>query len=546
MSSKTTGNDPLRAALLKYWPWIAMAVIILFTSTIRIRLLQIPLERDEGEFAYMGQLMLQGIPPYHIAYNMKLPGIYAAYALIMAIFGQTIAGVHIGLLLSNALAVVILFFLARRLFDPVAAVGASASYALLSLSPGVLGTSAHATQFIVPLALGATLLLLQAIDSGKYRPLFISGLLFGLAFLMKQHAIFFAVFAWVYLLWIESRTRPLSAKRIFKRSACLVIASAIPFVISCLLLYASGSFANFWFWTFSYGRRYVSEIPLSAAARHLGQTAPIVIKPGLWIWIMAGIGLTAVFWNKAARSKWQFLVGMVLFSFLTICPGFYFRTHYYITMLPIIAILAGLAMSAMMQLLSGRRMHPAIQILPVLIMATALLHLIVQCREFFFLADPVRACRMMYGTSPFPESLEIARYIREHTTSNDKIAVFGSEPQIFFYANRKSATGYIYVYPLTEPHDLASKMQSDMIREIEGARPRYVVLVNIDTSWFQSEVFDPALFRWAEHYFGNQYRVAGLVDIPLNADYRAYWDDEARRNSPQSESHVYVLERIGD
>lgn len=37
-----------------------------------------PLERDEGEYAYAGQLMLQGIPPYQLAYNMKLPGTYAA------------------------------------------------------------------------------------------------------------------------------------------------------------------------------------------------------------------------------------------------------------------------------------------------------------------------------------------------------------------------------------------------------------------------------------------------------------------------------------
>jgi hypothetical protein len=71
-------------------------LIVLFVASIRIRLLQIPLERDEGEFAYMGQLMLKGIPPYLLAYNMKLPSIYTLYALIMAIFGQTIVGIHIG------------------------------------------------------------------------------------------------------------------------------------------------------------------------------------------------------------------------------------------------------------------------------------------------------------------------------------------------------------------------------------------------------------------------------------------------------------------
>jgi hypothetical protein len=161
-----TDTTGVQANLSKYWPWIGVAIIIISVATIRIRLLQIPLERDEGEFAYMGQLMLQGIPFWH---NMKLR-IYAAYALVMAIFGQTIAGVHLGLMVVNAIAIMLLFLLARRLFDDIAAVVAAASYALLSLSPSVLGTSAHATQFIVPLALGGTILLLRALDSGKYGP----------------------------------------------------------------------------------------------------------------------------------------------------------------------------------------------------------------------------------------------------------------------------------------------------------------------------------------------------------------------------------------
>src|SRR5216117_4225850 len=82
--------------------WILLAVVIAVVVLIRIHFLAIPLERDEGEYAYAGQLMLQGIPPYRLAYNMKFPGTYAAYALLMSIFGQTILGIHLGLLLINA------------------------------------------------------------------------------------------------------------------------------------------------------------------------------------------------------------------------------------------------------------------------------------------------------------------------------------------------------------------------------------------------------------------------------------------------------------
>ncbi len=74
------------------WPWICLGLILLFVVVVRVRLLPVPLERDEGEYAYAGQLILDGIPPYQLVYNVKLPGIYAAYASLMAIFGQTTFG----------------------------------------------------------------------------------------------------------------------------------------------------------------------------------------------------------------------------------------------------------------------------------------------------------------------------------------------------------------------------------------------------------------------------------------------------------------------
>src|SRR3989449_2640184 len=96
--------------------WWALGVIVFgVTVAIRIRLLGIPLSRDEGEYAYAGQLMLQGVPPYKLAHNMKFPGTYAAYAMIMSIFGQTVTGIHMGLLLINAATIALVFFLGRRL-----------------------------------------------------------------------------------------------------------------------------------------------------------------------------------------------------------------------------------------------------------------------------------------------------------------------------------------------------------------------------------------------------------------------------------------------
>src|SRR5215510_7275532 len=111
---RTLKNAPLVKNVLRHWAWIAVLLVVCFSVAIRVRLREMPLERDEGEYAYAGQLMLQGIPPYKLAYNMKLPGTYAAYALLMAVFGQSPSGIHCGLLLVNVASILLVYLCGRR------------------------------------------------------------------------------------------------------------------------------------------------------------------------------------------------------------------------------------------------------------------------------------------------------------------------------------------------------------------------------------------------------------------------------------------------
>src|SRR5438046_5470335 len=78
----------------RYIAYALITFVLVLTCVIRFHLRNIPLERDEGEYAYAGQLMLQGIPPYKLAYNMKLPGTYAPHGLIVAVFVHSSADLH--------------------------------------------------------------------------------------------------------------------------------------------------------------------------------------------------------------------------------------------------------------------------------------------------------------------------------------------------------------------------------------------------------------------------------------------------------------------
>src|SRR5208337_3506575 len=252
-------EDPVpRNSLMRLWPWLVVLFVLLFVGFIRFRLLDMPLERDEGEYAYAGQLLLQGIPPYELAYNMKLPGTYFAYAAGMSIFGQTVAGIRTSLIVANTLTIIFLFLLGRKVLGVQAGLITCATYAVLSVSPAVMGMAAHANHFVVLFAVPATLLLWRAGESGRNANLFFSGLLYGMAFLMKQQGICFCLFGWAVLGWRALAGRSLFSSVFAKKAFCFGMAMILPFACLCLFLALAGVFSRFWFWTFTYASAYVT------------------------------------------------------------------------------------------------------------------------------------------------------------------------------------------------------------------------------------------------------------------------------------------------
>ena len=509
---------------MKFGPWMAVLLVLAATAVIRWRLLETPLERDEGEYAYAGLLMLEGIPPYQLAYNMKLPGTYAAYAGLMAALGETVAGIHMGLLLVNAAAIVLVAALGTRLFGAASGVAACAAYALMSLGSEVMGTQAHATHFVVLPALGGAVLLLKYFDSRRLAVLGASGLLFGLAFVMKQHGIFFGAFGALYLAVTEWRNRrPLPAPL-----GVFCGALAAPFAVTCLLLWRAGVFAKFWFWTFTYARIYASEVSLSGAASHFADVFPPIFDQNAALWILAGAGLVRIWWKKADRRAAAFATGLLAFSFLAVCPGWYFRGHYFILLLPAVALFAG---AAIREKLSSA------------VLGAALLFSIFTQRDFLFRMSPLEASREIYGQNPFPEAIPVARYIRDHSEKNSRIAVLGSEPEIAFYAQRHSVSPYIYMYPLMEPQPYALTMQEDMIREVTAAAPEFIVEAGGHMSWLRSPASQSRIFDWWSGYRAQHYRLVGVADIASDGPAEYRWDATAEAHPPQSEDYLAVYRR---
>jgi hypothetical protein len=534
----TTELNERRAAR---WISFALVLVVLFLfAGIRWRVREMPLERDEGEYAYSGQLILQGIPPYQLAYNMKLPGTYYAYAMIMRVFAETAAGIHLGVLLVNSFTTLLVFFLARRLYGDLPGVAAAAGFALLSTSEAALGLSGHATHFVVLMAVPGLLFLPTARESQALAKIFAAGLCMGLAFLMKQPGIAFIILG-VQEILCQGWKQASGLKKLAARLGAYSAGALIPYLLTCAVLYRAGVFGKFWFWTVSYAREYGTSLGPLTGLKYLRAFGLDRLSGGPVVWCFAVIGIVAIIFELRAKALLSFEISLLVWSFLGVSVGFYYREHYFILMFPAVSLLAAKGVKWCSEQLAQRVRIKGIFAVPALVfLAGFLLALYAQRAEFFQLSAE-QVVRHQYGGNPFPEAAEFGKYIREHSGADAKIAVLGSEPEICFYAQRRSATGYIYTYPLMEEQKYASRMQQEMMEEIEAAKPEYLVGVLVAQSWLRRPGSDTAILSWAQKYIAEHYRVVGVADIALTTTYR--WDEQAEGYAPRSNYSMILYKR---
>ncbi len=484
--------------------WFTVAVLLIVAGA-RLRLLNFPLERDEGEYAYAGQLILQGIPPYALAYNMKFPGTYLAYAAIMALFGETPAGIHFGLLLMTTATALMLYWLGKKMLDETAGLVAAASYALLAAGISMLGQAGHATQFCAFFITAGLCLMWRVRQKENWPVLAASGALFGTAVLMKQHAAIVAAWAGLSFAFGKCFLAKDAVGRRIGSVAVYGLSMLAPLGLCCLWLWHAGTFGAFKFWTFDYARAYASiETPGGGAGLFWHNFAWVIIS-GIMLWLLAAVGLLVIWWDGRLKNSRGWLFGFCVSSALAVSLDFYFRPHYFLIAVPALALLAGVAVSGICQWRIGRNFMPGIYVLMVVIT-------IVTCAGPWFFMPKFRLAREIYGFDPLPEAEVVAKFIQDNSPPAARVAVLGSEPEIYFLSHRHSATGYIYIFALNEAQPFALKMRREMIGELEAQKPEFIVVCDIVMMAARRADPAPNLFDWWDKYQTNYTRV-GLADI---------------------------------
>jgi len=99
----------------------------------------------------------------------------------------------------------------------------------------------------------------------------------------------------------------------------------------------------------------------------------------------------------------------------------------------------------------------------------------------------------------------IAESIREKTVKEDKIAVIGNEPELLFYAQRRSATSFMYTFSLVEDQPLAEQFRHEMFRQVESVAPKLLIYTHTQLDYYEKSQGQKEIDAWFNDFARSHY-----------------------------------------
>jgi len=294
----------------------------------------------------------------------------------------------------------------------------------------------------------------------------------------------------------------------------------LPYLLTCLILLAAGVFHEFFFWTVTYARTYASAVPLVKGTDVLKGSLRAVVGPNFFFWLLPWIGAVMMWWDPRLSLRHRLLLGaLLLCSVGSVSVGLYFREHYFITLLPVLGLLIGVAASRSIEWLRrDQRVELFAGMATLVALAIAIGASVIGTGDMWFGMSPVEVVRNTYGTTLYSEAIKVADEIKAGSGKNGRVGVLGSEPEIPFYAHRRSATGHIYMYPLMEQQPSAREMQEQVISDFERTRPEYMVLVDDNFSWLKRPDSETKILDWWNAWWPTNMDLVSTVRIQEGRD----------------------------
>src|SRR5213596_2094524 len=322
---------------LRQFQWVVLGVVLL-TIAIRLPSLLHPRPIDsETMYSVVANEIVDGGRPYLDAVERKPPLLFWTYAAVFKMAGKyNWKALHIFALVWTLCAMAGLYVLGRELFDRNTGFIAALFYSVFQ-PWGVWSNLSADGEMLMNLPIIWAWAIAFRRNSSRVRPeLFAAGALLGAAFLLKQPAAIAAVPLGIYLLLPSYRaSRSLTRTNSIIQATIFTVGFFAALGVATIVLWKQGILHDAFYWTIA--DHDVPHVFWQKGIVHtltfLGVCLPLVIGA-----TMACRDKDEIWAGKTAERT--ALLGLLLASVIGAAAGARFYPHYYVQLIPSLALLA--------------------------------------------------------------------------------------------------------------------------------------------------------------------------------------------------------------
>ncbi|MFZ1019908.1 MAG: glycosyltransferase family 39 protein [Minisyncoccia bacterium] len=478
----------------KYFPAILIIILFLsFFATLSWNSFSAPFERDEGEYAYSAWLLRNGGTPYQDSFLQKPPLIIYTYALGQTFSPEKVWPPRVLAAIFTFLTSLLVFLIAKKEWGKYAGIFSAFLFLPMIYFPPLTPFAANTEKFMLLPTIALLALFVYCQNSQKSWPFILAGLYSTLAIFYKPISlpvIVFIIIFWLYKKFAQSRNFQVLVRPIILIGASAVFSAIIlliPFlkvwpkffeeVFTFNLSYAS-AFANPWGNFFNYLSKFLHY---------------------WWILLFLPFGL---FLKKPKKILYYFI--LLILSLLTVFSSPI--GHYYLSLMPFLALLCGALFNSFLELLPNDKQK---NLTTAIVLPIVILFMVAPFQEQFSMT-PAELSAWVYGTvNPFGEAQIVANQMAQITKPNDLVFVAGSEPQIYYYAERQSATRFDITYPINLPTPYQEKYQREAVADLQNNMPKAIVVSERSMSGLWNEGSPEIFITYLNNLLAKNYQVVG-------------------------------------
>jgi 4-amino-4-deoxy-L-arabinose transferase-like glycosyltransferase len=446
-------DGPAKGALRQTWLHLALAILVV----IGLRLpycSQVVINWDESIYLVVGQSLARGDAMYVGAWDHKGPVLLLMFQMIVGLVGESICAVRVITTLYLLVTMAAVHLVALRLFPGPFAGAAALYYGLFFCDRRYGGLASNGELFMMLPAILAVWCALVYVRSGASRGggsgepcppadigsergslgwLAMVGALCAMAGLIKASAADTAVLSILLILAWHLRTRD-NDWRLLLREAAATASGGLAVVGAALLGFLiRGNLGELVDTYLVFNRSYVSTFSVADAWAQWGAFLHwAVLRDHLTIIALCGLVIVLSAWRRVRKERWKLMLVLTLagLSFLGVIMGRNLFFHYYLQMALPFGLLVAFALSTL-----RIRWADASHLMTALLMLNAAIVLA---------PSRVAEQRRVALSEDAPAVVEVSGYIREHSSPEDTLFVFGGEPVIYYLADRRAPTRFFF------------------------------------------------------------------------------------------------------